>query len=203
MTLSLRLRTDERTCPSSQAVAVAVEKKCGMITSASTLNPRRHDMPTLLETINAQIEMIISGVTRPVLEVSSALALQLSEMASAYAGNCPDQTTDVKMLDLDRNYITLLDSLRRTRPRVYEYIANTAQKWHDKTPPLLEQPAIMVSVSAQIVGHLDAVKASAHNLCPPPVASALSASLSTANAHPPDPVLAPEEEEPPPDNLQD
>lgn len=137
-------------------------------------------MPTALEFVFTQIDLVISQVTGPVLDVSNALAMQLHEMADAYQGSCPDQTTDVKMLDLDTNYITLLNSLRRTHPIVYKYIANIALAWHDEPPDLLQQPAQLAIISAAIVDRLAAVAPQAHDQCPPLVATATAAALSSA-----------------------
>lgn len=144
-------------------------------------------MAGLLEIINTQIDAVVGKITTPVLAASNALAMQLNNIADAYAGMCPDQKADVKMLDLDSNYIVLLDSLRRTRPIMYKELAAAALSWHDNPPPLLDQPAEMVSLAAVLVSRLESENAQAHGLCTPDVGPAVAAALSTAKPLPPDP----------------
>lgn len=135
-------------------------------------------MQALTEIINRQIMAAVGGITTPVVAVTSAVAMHLNDIADAYAGNCPDQTSDVKMLDLDGNYITLLDSLRRTRPYMYKVLANAAIWWHNHPLALLDQPASMMKLSDILMADLQSEKHNAH--CSPDDAIAVAAALSTA-----------------------
>lgn len=151
----------------------------------------RHIMPTLREIINTQINEVISAVTGPVLAVSNAMVMQLNDIADAYAGGCPDRSTDVDMLDLDVHCVTLLNFLRRTRPSGYRHLVVQAQDWHNITPALLDQPLRLAEISAAISDQLGAPGQS----CPLSVVTARAALLSTAiRPRPPDPGGEPQED---------
>lgn len=133
-------------------------------------------MTSLIEVVNAQIALVLAELTSSVTSVSSALSMHLSELADAYSGRCPDQSTDVNPLDLNSDYVTLIDNLRRTRPKAYNLLAYAGRLWHDHPPALIDQPARMASHADIIVTRLNAAT---HPSCSPEVTAAVAASLST------------------------
>lgn len=134
----------------------------------------------LLQFINAQIDSVVVAFTTPVVSASHALSMQIDEVASAYAGKCPDQSSDVEPLDLDAGYVTIIDALRRTHPAAYRMLADAAIDWHDNTPVLHEQPLKMASLSLLLVENMPN-----NRQCLPAVSSAVTASLSTTLPKPP------------------
>lgn len=152
----------------------------------------------VIEIVNTQIALVVGGLTGSVTAVSSALSMHLSELADAYSGRCPDQSTDVDPLDLNTDYVTLLDNLRRTRPKAYSLLAYAGRLWHDHPPALVDQPARMASHAGIIVTRLNTENAATHSTCTPAVTAAVAASLSTAQ--PPPPVAVPDSDVAVPDS---
>lgn len=130
----------------------------------------------ITDLVNTQIAVVVGGLTSSVTQVSSALSMQLNEIADAYSGRCPDQSSDVDPLDLDTNYVTILDNLRRSRPMAFNLLAYVARWWHEHPIPLVDQAAKMETHSSSIVTRLNTVQSS----CSPAVVAAVMASLSTA-----------------------
>lgn len=140
------------------------------------------NMVNLIELINTQIQVVTQGLTASVTAVTDALAMHVNEMADAYSGRCPDHSKDVNPLDLDSNYIILLDDLRRNRPDSYSLLTSVVEAWQKNPPVLYKQPAVMSEVVEILAKRLGS-----SGSCPPEVAAAVSASMSTATHRPPDP----------------
>lgn len=133
--------------------------------------------------INAQIAKITNGLSSSVLAVSGALSMQIDEIADAYSGRCPDQSADVDPLDLDKNYVLLLDAVRVDRPKVYAALVDAVAAWNDQTPALYKQPLAMVDLTRGLLSTLGAD----HGACSKEVSDAVVAALSSAKAPPPPP----------------
>lgn len=122
----------------------------------------------------------ILALTSSVAAVSEALSMHLNEMSDAYSGRCPDHSTDVNPLDLDTNYVVMLDALRQTRPESYQLLLGWVLAWQKATPVLYKQAVVMGKLAALLTSKMTDSSGS----CPVEVAAAVAASLSTAN-HPP------------------
>lgn len=134
--------------------------------------------------VSEKIAALTVEVTDSVMAVSHALSLHVDEVAHAYEGTCPDDGPDVDPLDLDSNYVTLLDALRRTYNDSYQMLVQEAVAWQATPPPLYEQPGKMSDLSTRLVQSLGvSVQA-----CGGGVATAAAAALSTAKAPPPPPL---------------
>lgn len=148
----------------------------------------------LVERINA----LTDSVTGSVMAVARAFSMHADEVAQAYAGTCPDQGPDVDPLDLDSNYVVLLDALRRTRPEAYRLVVMAAIDWHDAPPLLFEQPLKMAALSSRVTGQMNAA-ALPLGTCEGAVAAAAAASLSTAITLPDPPPSEEQDPSPGPD----
>lgn len=145
-------------------------------TASKTASTSTSASAKLIELVNTQIASVVQGLTSSVTQVSSAFSMQLNEIADAYSGRCPDQSSDVDPLDLDTNYVTLLDNLRRSRPRAFNLLADVARWWHENPIPLVDQAAKMATHSSTLVARLNTVQSS----CTSAVVEAVAALLSTA-----------------------
>lgn len=149
-------------------------------------------LDVLKTTLMSKIEEVTNSITGSVMAVANAFSMHADEVAHAYAGTCPDQGPDVDPLDLDSDYVTLLDALRRTRPDAYKVLVLNATDWHDSPPLLYEQPAKMTALAIQVAKALG-VSSPPLETCVGDVAAAVAASLSTAIVvpDPPPPSLTP------------
>lgn len=134
-----------------------------------------------------RINALTSSVSESVLAVSNAFSMHADEVASAYAGTCPDQGPDIDPLDLDARYVVLLDALRRTRPDAYAVLVQAAVQWHQDPPLLYEQPLKMGELASHVAETL-AGQAPPQGACSAAVAAAASAALSSARSAPATPV---------------
>lgn len=136
--------------------------------------------------VNERFISLAKGMNTSVQHVAAALSLQIDEISHAYAGTCPDYSSDIDPLDLDSNYVIILDSLRRSRPEAYMLLVNEAMAWNDDIPQLVDQPAKMREISRRLVPRLyvDEIQSHEDVMCSPAIASAASTLLSSSKDQP-------------------
>lgn len=138
---------------------------------------------SITKVLKEKIAALTGAVSDSVMAVAKAFSLHADDMADAYLQKCPDQGVDVDGLELDVNYVILLDHLRRTRPDAYALLLKVAVEWHEHTPLLYKQPVIMAELANHIVGRLVGMS-SVPGSCAASVAAAAAAALSSATAPP-------------------
>lgn len=159
--------------------------------AATFLNTATNSYQQLVSVVNEQFTSLAQRLDSSVRSVVTSLSLQIDEISHAYSGTCPDHSSDINPLDLDSNYVTLLDAMRRSRPHAYALLVQEAMQWHNDTPQLRDQPSRMHELCERLVPRLyeDESRDHASLSCSPLISSAASTLLSSSKDQPHHPDL--------------